>query len=449
MAKSTKDMTKGSIWKNIVLFALPLFLGNMFQQLYNTVDALIVGNYLGHQPLAAVTSSGSITFMMIGFFAGVSTGAGVIVSRFFGARDYKNLSKTVHTIVAFGLIAGILMTVLGVIFIPYILKLMQVPDNVMPYSVTYLRIYFAGALGFILYNTFVGILQAVGDSKHPLYYLIFSSVLNVILDIIFVGFVGMGVAGAALATIIGQFASATLCLIRLLRTQDVYKLRIKDIKIDGQIMKQVLKIGLPAGVQNSIISFANIIVQSYINMFGDLAMAGIGTASKLEGFTFLPINCFTMSITTFVGQNLGAKEYERTKKGANFGIITTLILAESMGVILYFLCPYLIALFDKTPEVIAYGVAKTRTSCFFYFLLAFSHCIAAVLRGAGKSFIPMLVMMICWCLIRVTFLIITVPLTKDIRMLYIIYPITWALSGIYFLIYFLKGNWMKQKAEVQ
>ena len=449
MAKATKDMTKGTIWKHIVLFALPLFLGNLFQQLYNTVDALIVGNFIGDTALAAVTSCGSITFFMIGFFAGVSTGAGVIVSRFFGAHDYDNLKKTVHTIVAFGLIAGTVMTVLGVLLVPFVLKLMQVDEAVMPYSVSYLRIYFAGALSFIMYNTFVGILQAVGDSKHPLYYLIISSVLNAVLDLLFVGVFKMGVAGAALATIIGQFVSAILCFIRLVRTRDVYKLTVKEIKIDGPLMKEIIKIGLPAGVQNSIISFANIIVQSYINMFGAAAMAGVGTASKLEGFVFLPINCFTMAITTFVGQNLGAKEYARAKKGSTFGIITTLVLAEALGIIEFFLAPNLISLFAQSEEAIAYGVAKARTSCFFYFLLAFSHCIAAVLRGAGKSFVPMLVMMVCWCFIRVLFLMITVPLTHDIRMLYIIYPITWGLSGIYFLFYYLKGNWLHGKDNQQ
>ncbi len=438
-----KPMTNGTIWKRIVCFAFPILLGNLFQQLYNTVDSLIVGNYLGSNALAAVSSSGSLIFLLVGFLSGIATGAGVIIANFFGAEDFNNLKNAVHTTVAMGVLAGILLTTAGVAFSPQILKWMGTPKAVMPQSVLYLEIYFGGSTGLVLYNTFVGILQAVGDSKHPLYYLIVSSVVNCLLDILFIGVLHTGVEGAAIATVISQFISAGLCLVLLLRTKEVYRLNIKEIKLHKSICRQILKIGFPSGMQNSIISFANLIVQANINSFGAMAMAGVGAYDKIEEFGFLPITSFTLALTTFVGQNLGAKEYERTKKGAHFGIIMTVLLAEVIGIIIFIFAPFFISAFDSTPEVVHFGVVKARTSTLFYCLLAFSHAIAAVLRGAGKAVVPMFVMLAFWCIIRVTFLAIAVPLTGSIFMVYIVYPMTWAMSSVTFLIYYKKANWMK------
>lgn len=445
MELDTAPLTHGSIWKKMLFFALPLLLGNLFQQLYNTVDSLIVGNFLGTSALAAVSSSGSLIFMLIGFLSGIAAGAGVIVSRYFGAGDHEKLRLTVHTTVAFGLVAGVLMTAVGVLLSPQILRWMDTPESVMPESVEYLRIYFAGSLGFVMYNIFVGILQAVGDSRHPLYYLIVSSVVNLVLDLVFIGLFHTGVGGAALATVISQVISALLCLVQLLRSKGPYRLHLREIRFHWEYLWQIIRIGLPSGVQNSIIAFANVIVQSDINSFGDMAMAGYGAYTKVEGFGFLPINSFTMALTTFVGQNLGARQYERTRKGARFGILVTVTMAELIGVVVFLLAPWLIAAFDSTPEVVEFGIAKARTAALFYFLLAFSHSIAAVLRGAGKTMIPMLVMMVCWCVIRVTFLSITIPLTHSIQMVYWVYPLTWSLSSLAFLIYYKKAGWMEPK----
>ena len=445
MELDTAPLTHGSIWKKMLFFALPLLLGNLFQQLYNTVDSLIVGNFLGTSALAAVSSSGSLIFMLIGFLSGIAAGAGVIVSRYFGAGDHEKLRLTVHTTVAFGLVAGVLMTAVGVLLSPQILRWMDTPESVMPESVEYLRIYFAGSLGFVMYNIFVGILQAVGDSRHPLYYLIVSSVVNLVLDLVFIGLFHTGVGGAALATVISQVISALLCLVQLLRSKGPYRLHLREIRFHWEYLWQIIRIGLPSGVQNSIIAFANVIVQSDINSFGDMAMAGYGAYTKVEGFGFLPINSFTMALTTFVGQNLGARQYERTRKGARFGILVTVTMAELIGVVVFLLAPWLIAAFDSTPEVVEFGIAKARTAAIFYFLLAFSHSIAAVLRGAGKTMIPMLVMMVCWCVIRVTFLSITIPLTHSIQMVYWVYPLTWSLSSLAFLIYYKKAGWMEPK----
>jgi len=444
MTKIIEPMTKGSIVKHMIYFALPLLLGNLFQQLYNTVDSLIVGNFLGSSALAAVSSSGSLIFMLIGFLSGISSGAGVIISRYFGAEDIKNVHRAVHTTVAFGIVAGLLMTAAGVLMSPQILIWMGTPESVMGESVIYLQIYFSGSFGFVMYNIFVGILQAIGDSRHPLYYLIISSVINVVLDILFIRMYHTGVGGAALATVISQAVSAILCMIQLVCTKGSHKLQIKEIKFNRNILGQIIRIGLPSGVQNSIIAFANIIVQSYINAFGEMAMAGYGAYSKIEGFGFLPINSFTMAMTTFVGQNLGAKKIERTKKGARFGILITIGLAELIGVFVYLFAPQLIAAFDSTPEVIRFGVEKAQTAALFYCLLAFSHSVASILRGAGKAMVPMIIMMCCWCVIRVTFLAVTIPLTHSMQMVYIVYPLTWGLSSLAFLFCYKKVNWLGQ-----
>ncbi len=444
MAKAPEPMTSGSIWKKMVFFALPILLGNLFQQMYNTVDSLIVGNFLGSSALAAVSSSGSLIFMLIGFLSGIASGAGVIVARRFGAGDREGLHKAVHTTVALGIVSGILMTVVGVLLSPQILRWMDTPESVMPGSVAYLQIYFCGSLGFVMYNIFVGILQAVGDSRHPLYYLIVSSVVNLVLDIVFIGFVKTGVGGAALATVISQMVSAFLCLLQMVRSKEIYRLELKRIAFDGEMLKEIIRIGLPSGVQNSIIAFANVVVQSNINAFGEMAMAGYGAYTKVEGFGFLPITSFTMALTTFVGQNLGAKQYDRTRKGAKFGILVTVVLAELIGIVVFIFAPQMIAAFDATPEVIAFGIDKSRTAALFYCLLAYSHAIAAVMRGAGKAMVPMVVMMAFWCVVRVTFLSITVPLTHSIQMVYWVYPLTWALSALTFFYYYKKANWMSR-----
>lgn len=435
-------MTEGSIWKKITFFAVPIFLGNLFQQMYNTADSLIVGNFLGSNALAAVSSSGNLIYLMIGFFNGIALGAGVVIARYFGARDQENVEKAVHTTVAFGIVASIVLTIVGVFFAPQILVWMQTPANVMPESTEYFRVYFMGSAGFVMYNMFVGILQAVGDSKHPLYYLILSSIINVVLDIVFITVFDMGVGGAAFATDISQVVSAVLCMIQLMRSKAEYRLNLRKIRFEWDIFKQVIQFGLPSGFQNSIIAIANVVVQSNINSFGEMAMAGCGAYSKIEGFGFLPITSFTMALTTFVSQNLGAKNYERTKKGAKFGIACAMILAEIVGIVIFLAAPVFVGAFDRTPEVIVFGTERARTSALFYFLLAYSHSIAAVLRGAGKSVIPMIVMMIFWCVIRVAVLTGVSILIPSIAVVYWIYPLTWTLSSVAFFIYYKKANWL-------
>jgi putative MATE family efflux protein len=435
-------MTEGPIWKRMILFAIPLFLGNLFQQLYNTADSLIVGNFLGSDALAAVSSSGSLIFLMVGFFNGISLGAGVVIARYFGAREKEKVQDAIHTTVAFGIVAGILLTAIGLIMTPTFLRWMGTPADVLKNSVLYFRIYFLGSIAFVLYNIFVGILQSVGDSRHPLIYLIISSVTNVVLDLLFIGVFRFGVGSAAVATILSQFLSAILCLLHLMRCKEDYQIHLKKIRFDFPMLKLIISNGLPSGFQNSIISFANVIVQSNINSFGKMAVAGCGAYSKIEGFGFLPITCFALSLTTFISQNLGARQYERAKKGAKFGVLCSITMAEIVGIIIFFTAPYLVAAFNNDPQVVAFGTAQARTITLFYFLLAFSHCIAGILRGAGKSTIPMFVMLICWCIIRVSYITVAVRIIPDIKVIFWAYPITWTLSSILFIIYYFKADWI-------
>lgn len=426
----------------MLLFALPIFLGNIFQQLYNTVDSLIVGNFLGELPLAAVSSSGNLIHMFIGFFQGLSMGAGILIARYYGAKNYDALGKAIHTDVAMGLCTGILLTILGVAMTPTILGWMGTPEDVLPYSIEYFHFYFCGAVFTVMYNIFVGILHAVGDSRHPLYYLIISSLVNVVLDLVLVGLLGQGVWSAALATTVSQGISALLCCIRLMRYDTVYRLHWRRIRFHLRTLKEILQFGLPSAVQNSVIGIANVFVQSNINNFGSAAMAGCGAYSKLEGFAFLPVTCFSQALSTFVGQNLGAKQYDRAKKGAVFGTCCSVVAAEIIGFALYAAAPYLIAIFDDTPQVIAFGIAHTRTISRFYFLLAFSHCAAAILRGSGKSTVPMVVMLLFWCVVRVSYISIAVQYVDKLTTVSWAYPITWSCSSIVFLFYLVKADWL-------
>lgn len=442
MHKQQTSLLQGSIWKGMTAFAVPILLGQIFQQLYNTADALIVGRYLSDSEYAAVTSTGSLVFLLVGFFGGIAVGAGVVIARYFGAKDDTRLSISVHTTVLFGIAAGVFLTVFGMIFTPWMLDVMGTPKEVMPYSVSYFRYYFAGAMAIVLYNLCMGILRAVGDSTHPLYYLIFSSLVNIALDFLFVGVVGWGVWSAALATTISQFVSVILCLIRLFRFKTSYQLRLRRLRMDFPMLREIIRYGLPSGVQNSIIAFANVIVQTNINSFGQDTVAGCGTYAKLEGFAFLPITCFTMALTTFVSQNLGARQYDRAKKGTRFGIVACVIMAELIGVALIVFAKPLMELFTDNAEAVKIGIRQAQVESLFYCMLSFSHCIAAIMRGAGKPMVPMFVMLGTWCAVRVAYISILVPIVQKSWVIFSAYPLTWTLSSIIFLVFYFCTDWL-------
>ena len=435
MFKEQVSLTEGSVARGMLVFAIPIFFSNLFQQLYNAVDSLIVGNFLGGNALAAVGSSGSLIFLLTGFVNGVSLGAGVLIARHYGAKDPEALKRTVHTTVALGIAASVALTVLGVILTPQILRWMGTPEDVFVNSVVYFRVYFLGSTAVVLYNIGASILQSVGNSRSPMYYLIAASLLNVVLDLLFVGVFHYGVGAAALATIISQAASAFLAFRKLTLSQEDYGVRWRQVRFHAATLRAVVAQGVPSGVQNSVISLANVIVQANINSFGAQAMAGCGAYSKIEGFAFLPVTCFSMALATFVSQNIGAAKLDRVRKGMRFGLITSPLLAEGIGLAIFGLAPLLIGAFNNEPDVVAFGVQQARTVALFYCLLAFSHCCAGILRGLGRPTVPMVVMLAVWCALRITYITVVLRLIPNIGVIFWAYPLTWSISSALFAWY--------------
>ncbi len=436
-------MTEGSVPKQILLFTLPLLLGNLFQQLYNTADSVILGKYESDAALAAVSSSGSLILLLNSLFVGIFVGAGVVISREFGAGHEDTMKRAIHTTVAFSLFSCVILTVLGVSVTPLLLQIMGTPESVMPESVAYFRIYFAGISTTLLYNAGSGILRAMGDSKRPLYYLIAAVCVNILLDLIFVAKLGWGVKGAALATVLSQALSAALTFRKLLVTSEIYRVNIKEIRLDRLLLREIVRIGLPGGIQNSIVSLSNVVVQSNINHFGELAMAGCGAYAKVEGFALMPAGSFALALTTFVGQNLGAGKFDRVKKGAIIGTLLSITTAEVIGLFIYIFARPTISMFSSDPTVIAYGALQAKTVVLFYCLLAFSHAVAGVLRGAGLAKVPMLVMAGSWCLLRMTWITVMMHFYENIQLIFWAYPITWAVSTVILAVYSLQSGWLK------
>lgn len=435
-------MTEGVIWKEILLFSIPLLLGNLFQQLYNAVDSVVVGNYIGAQALAAVGSSAPVINLLVSFFMGLAVGAGVIISRYFGARKKEELHIAVHTSLALTFAAGLVMTLIGVLISPYVLQWVGTPSDVMESSVLYLRIYFLGILSVMVYNMGSGILRAVGDSRNPLYFLIVSSVTNIILDMQFVIVFHMGIAGVGWATLIAQTISAVLTMLLLMRTKEEYQVKLKHIRFHKHMLYEIVRLGLPSGLQNAIVSFSNVIVQSNINAFGSLAMAGCGSYTKIDGFAILPVMSYSMALTTFTGQNMGAKKYDRVKQGAKTGILMSVITIVCISALLLMLGPNVLAIFSSDPTVINYGLYMMHVLAPGYIFLAISHAFNGIIRGAGITTVPMIVMVTCWCGLRMAWILTSVPLFHDIGVVFMGWPLTWIASALWLFLYYRKGKWM-------
>lgn len=444
MSEKKGLMTQGVIWKQLVLFSIPLLLGNLFQQLYNTVDSIVVGNYIGGNALAAVGSSGPIINLLVGLFTGIATGSGVVVSRFFGAQDDQNVHDSVHTAIAVTFISGVVLSIAGVVFSPLLLRLIGTPEEVMVESTVYLRIYFSGVLAMMVYNMGSGILRAIGNSRTPLYFLIVSSVVNIILDLVFVINFKMGIAGVAWATLIAQISSAVLVLLQLIRSTDSYRLIPSHIHINVPILKEIVRLGLPGGIQNAIISFSNIIVQANINSFGPAAMAGCSSYTKVDGFALLPVMSFSMAVTTFTGQNVGAGNYDRVHQGAKTCLKISTATTAVLSVLLFIFGRHIIGIFSADPEIVHYGTYMLSMLSPFYIALSFNHTYAGVIRGAGSSLPPMLIMVGNMCLLRVIWLSLAMPIFNSIVVVFIGYSLTWVTSGLCMTIYYKKANWLKQ-----
>lgn len=440
----TRSLTSGSIPGCILRFALPLFLGQLLQQFYNMADAWVIGNFADNNAFAAVSSGGSLTFLVIGFFNGIAVGGGVVISRYFGAKDWANTKKALHTAFLFGLLSSAAATAVGLSLVPRLLKWMGTPEEVLPYSLSYFRVYFGGVTTVIVYNICMSIMQALGDSLRPLYYLFVSSVINVVLDLWFVAGLHWGVTGAAVATVIAQGISAALCILKMRRDpNDATRLNLKALGWDRDMMARIIRQGLPTGVQNAVISLGNVVIQSNVNSFGSYAMSGLGAYSKIEGFAFLSVTAMSMTLPTFVSQNLGAGDIKRAKKGAVFGILAGMLAAELTGVLIYFFAPQAMGLFIDSQEAISYGVIHARIDTLFYCMLALAHCSAGTLRGCGKSVVPMVVMLGCWCVLRSAYVTMILKFIHEFRMISWAYPLTWTVSCLFFVVYLLRLDWKK------
>lgn len=435
-------MTEGVIWKQLLAFSMPLLIGNLFQQLYNTADSIVVGNFVGSDALAAVGSSNSLINLIIGMSMGIGTGAGVIISQYYGAKEDQKLHWAVHTSIALSLVGGVLLTILGVILTPVLLIWMGTPTEVLPSAISFLRIFFLGSVFNLLYNMGAGILRAVGDSKRPLYYLCVSSVVNIVLDLVFVVGFHMGTAGAGFATVIAQAVSSVLVVMALMRTKESHRLILSMIRIDKRMMKRILKLGIPSGIQQSIISLSNVVVQANVNSYGAAAMAGFGAYSKIDGFAMLPLQSFCMAATTFTGQNIGAGKWKRVKQGMVQGIIISFIYTILISIILFLDAERILAIFSPDKSVIAYGNSTMLILLPFYWTLAIHQILMGSIRGSGRTVVSMLIGVGNMCILRMIYINLLVPFFPSFEAVMWCYPITWITTMIMDLIYSLKAKWI-------
>ena len=445
---TTHDMTEGVIWQQIVMFALPLMFGNVFQMLYNTVDSIIVGNFVGTQALAAVGSTTMITNMAVFFFNGFSLGAGVIIGRAFGAKKYERLHNAIETTIAATLVLSVIFTVIGYFGVGSMLSFMATPEDVFGEATTYLQIYFLGISGLLVYNMGSGILRSVGDSKRPLYFLILTSILNIVLDLLLVIVFKMVIAGVAIATIISQFVSAILFMSLLIRTEDIYKLTLNDLKIDFKIFTDICRVGLPMAIQSCITAFSNVFVQGYINFFGSTVMAGWASYNKIDQFILLPMQSMANACTTFVSQNMGADNPERANKGTVTSIIMTELVTVCIASLIFAFAPVAVRLFCSDEAVVAAGAGFLRTNVFFLLFNCITHVLSGSLRGRGDSTGPMIIMLAGMVGIRQIYLyIVTHFILNTAKVVGFGYPVGWTTTSMMMVIYFFVKGYGKVKKE--
>jgi len=436
-------MTEGSIAKSLLLFAVPLILGNLLQQLYNTADSIIVGNFVGANALAAVGSSGSPIYLLIGFSQGVAVGAGVVVAQYLGAKDRADTQLAVHTALAISVVMGLILTIGGVACGRALLEWMNTPAEVLEDAVTYIRIYFGGVLFSVVYNMIAGILNAAGNSRRSLIYLAYASLTNILLDLVFIVGLKMGVAGAAIATDISQLVSCLLSLRFLLRVEDDYRVRLRDIRLHGRMALRIIRVGLPTGIQNMVISFSNVLVQASVNSYGAAAMAGFAAYMKVDGFNILPVSSISMAATTFVGQNYGAGRLDRVRKSVWVTLALGVCYTLTTGALLLLGQDPIMRLFTTDEAVIAFGCSAMRWFCPFYFLLSILHGLAGAVRGTGASVPPMVVLLVSLCLFRILWIQWILPLFGTYEGVMMVYPVSWALGAVLMILYTWKGRWME------
>ena len=440
------DMTRGNVYGLLIEFAVPLLLGNLFQQLYNTVDTWVVGNYVGKEAFSAVGTVNPIINMLIGFFMGLSVGAGVVISQYYGAKQTDKVSDTVHTALVMTGVLGVLFTAIGVSMTPLMLKFMKTPAEVLPEAKRYLTIYFSGIFGLMLYNIGAGILRAVGDSQRPFYFLVLSASLNIVLDLLFVLAFHMGVAGVAYATILSQGISALLVLFVLLRADNCCRVQVRKLKMHWDVLKKIVKVGIPAAIQMAITAFSNVFVQSYINYFGADCMGGWTAYTKIDAFLFLPMQSVAMGATTFVGQNLGVNDVARARQAVSAALrISALITVALMAPVVAF-APHLVRFFNDTPEVVEFGTLFLRMMSPFYVLCCVNQILAGSLRGAGDSRTPMIIMLGGFVVFRQIYLFcITHFVSNTIVPVALGYPAGWLVCSTATYLYFRFAHWEKHR----
>lgn len=442
-------LTEGTIWKKLLIFALPLMLSNFLQQLYNTADLLIVGRFIGTEAQAAVGATGSLSNMLIGFFIGLSTGCAVVVAQMYGAEDEDGLYRMVHSSMSITLVSGVVLSVAGFFLSTPLLRLMNTPEEILADASVYLRIFFAGSIPSLLYNMGAGILRSVGDSKRPFYFLAVSSITNILLDLLFIAVFGWGVAGAAWATVISQIIAAVLVMMSLSKTDESYRLYLRDIAFHGPVGKRALKIGVPAGLQSVLISGSNVIIQTAVNGFGTLAVAGYAAAGRIDGFVWVTLNAVALAAMTFMGQNIGARKIERAKKGLRQAIVLVVIVSGGLGAFFLIFAGPLAALFNPDPAVTFYIRRVMLYILSIYWLFGINEVIGGALRGVGRSMVPMLVTLICMSGFRVFWVYVILPLNRTFDFMLLAYPLSYILTIIVYLIYMKMVDWLPKSEETE
>ena len=439
-------ITEGVIWKQLLYFFFPILFGTFFQQLYNTADAIIVGQFVGKEALAAVGgSTGTIIMLLVNLFVGVSSGATVVIAQHYGARRLEEVSDAVHTSMALAVTAGAVITVLGLVLSPWALSAMSTPSDILPYALTYIRIYFVGTIASFIYNIGSGILRAVGDTRRPLYFLIIRCLTNIVLDLLLVLGFKMGVAGAGLATILSQVVSAVLVLRTLLRADWPLCVDRKQIKFHRQPVQEILRIGVPAGIQSDMYTLSNLIIQTCINGFGTNTVAAWTAFGKVDGFYWMIIAAFGVSITTFVGQNFGAQKYKRVRKSVRTCLLMALGTTVLMSTLFVFGMQTMLRLFTNDPAVLELGQVMTHYMCPFYFTYICIEVLSGAIRGTGVSLAPTIITCMGVCVLRVIWIMVLVPLRPELSTVLISYPLSWTLTSVIFMGYYLHGGWMRKR----
>lgn len=447
MFKSThqNEITQGVIWKQLLYFFLPILIGSAFQQLYNTVDTIIVGQFVGKQALAAVGAPATLINLLVGFFVGLSSGATVIISQYYGAKKQQAVSTAVHTAIALTLVGGLLLMIAGIVLAPSLLKMIAVPSDIIRASLRYIRIYFLGMIPSLFYNMGAGILRAVGDSKRPLYFLIISTLSNILLDIIFVVILKWDVVGVGLATILSQCISAGCVMMVLTQTSDAYHLSLSQIRLEHTMLAGIIRIGLPAGLQSVMYAISNLVIQSNINALGTDTIAAWSAFGKLDGLFWMMINAFGVSITTFVGQNYGAGRIDRIRQSVRVCLLMSLIGSVCLSGLLLSLSEPLFHLFTDDIQVIILGMEMLYSMAPFYFTFIFVEVLSGAIRGVGEALKPMLLTCFGICILRILWIIIVVPLYQTLLSITLCYPFTWCVTSLLFIIYYLRFNWLKKE----